>query len=44
MFGNVNEIGREYRLKFTFYEQEFLLRIILNNMNTKAFQFGLTLT
>jgi hypothetical protein len=44
MFGNVNEIGREYRLKFTFYEKEFLLRIILNNNSAKGIQMSLTLT
>jgi hypothetical protein len=44
MFGNVNEIGREYRLKFTFYEQEFLLRIILNKIDPKGIEMSLTLT
>ena len=44
MFGNVNEIGREYRLKFTFYEKESLLRIILNKRCAKATQFSLRLS
>ena len=44
MFGNVNEIGREYRLKFTFYEKEFLLRIILNKISVKGIEMSLTLT
>jgi|TARA_R100000541_G_scaffold59381_1_gene73201 hypothetical protein len=44
MFGNVNEIGREYRLKFTFYEKEFLLRIILNKIDPKGIEMSLTLT
>jgi hypothetical protein len=44
MFGNVNEIGREYRLKFTFIEDEILLRTILNNICVKAYQFCLRLS
>lgn len=44
MFGNVNEIGCEYRLKFTFYEDEFLLRLILNKITSKAVQFSLRLS
>jgi len=36
MFGNVNEIGRKYSLKFTFSEQEILLRINLNKIRAKA--------
>lgn len=44
MFGNVNEIGRKYRLKFTFNEEEFLLRTILNKRTVKAGQFSLRLS